>query len=78
MVGLLQVDNGANKQAKDQNGDSPLTWASEHLRPGKVLRLLAYGNYSVSEAHEIKNTSDHGHGWGSSTDWNLMGDYLPE
>lgn len=72
------LENGADKQAKDANGDSPLTWASEHLRPGKILRLLAYGDHYVSEGHEIKNTSDHGQGWGNTMDWSLFGDYLPE
>ncbi len=70
--------NGADKTAKDDAGASPLTWASEHLRPGKILRLLAYGNHRVSERHAIKNTSDHGHGWGNAMDWNLIGDYLPD
>ncbi len=72
------IENGANKESKDANGDSPLTWASEHLRPGKILRLLAYGDHAVSKGHEIKNTSDHGDRWGNSMDWNLLGDYLPE
>ncbi|MDJ0645279.1 MAG: ankyrin repeat domain-containing protein [Flavobacteriaceae bacterium] len=70
--------NGADKAAKDANGDSPLTWASYHLRPGKILALLSYGEYSIGEAHKVKNTSDHGWGWGNSMDWNLLGDYLPE
>jgi len=72
------IENGANKESKDANGDSPLTWASEHLRSGKILRLLAYGDHYVSEGHEIKNTSDHGDRWGNSMDWNLLGEYLPE
>ena len=72
------IENGADKQAKDANGDSPLSWASEHLRPGNILALLAYGEYSVGEGHKTKNLSDHGHGWGNSMDWNLIGDYLPE
>ncbi|MEO8416592.1 MAG: ankyrin repeat domain-containing protein [Ginsengibacter sp.] len=72
------IENGANKEAKDATGDSPLSWASEHLRPGTILSLLAYGNYRVGEAHKIKNTSDHGQGWGNGMDWNLLGDYLPE
>lgn len=72
------IDNGADKDVKDANGDSPLSWASEHLRPGKVLSLLAYGEHSVAEGHKIKNISDHGNGWGNAMDWNLIGDYLPE
>jgi len=72
------ITNGANKEAKDANGDSPLSWASEHLRPGSILALLAYGEHNIGEAHKARNTSDHGQGWGSGMDWNLLGDYLPD
>lgn len=72
------LDHGADKEAKDAYGNSPLTWASEHLRPGRILALLAYGNHSVGEGHKDKNVSDHGQGWGNAMDWNLLGDYLPE
>ena len=72
------IDSGAQKEAKDAHGNSPLTWASEHLRPGAILSLLCFGEHKVSEAHRIKNTSDHGNGWGNGMDWNLLGDYLPE
>ena len=72
------IENGADKEAKDANGDSPLSWASEHLRPGRILSLLSYGMHTIREGHTIKNTSDHGQGWGNGMDWNLFGDYLPE
>jgi len=72
------IENGANVEAKDANGDSPLSWASEHLRPGIILSLLSYGEYRIGDAHKIKNTRDHGQGWGNGMDWNLLGDYLPE
>lgn len=72
------LDHGADKQAKDAHGNSPLSWASEHLRPGSILHLLQYGAHRVSEKHKTKNISDHGDGWGNGMDWNLMGDYLPE
>ena len=72
------LEHGADKTARDANGDSPLTWASEHLRPGVILSLLSFGDHRIGEAHKIKNTSDHGQGWGNSMDWNLLGDYLPE
>lgn len=72
------IDNGADKEAKDANGNSPLSWASEHLRPGKILSLLSYGTHRISEGHTSRNTSDHGHGWGNAMDWNLIGDYLPD
>ena len=72
------IENGANKEAKDENGDSPLTWASKHLRPGSILSLLAYGEHRIGERHKTRNTSDHGNGWGNGMEWNLLGDYLPE
>ena len=34
------IDHGADKEAKDAHGNSPLTWASEHLRPGRILALF--------------------------------------
>lgn len=72
------IENGANKEARDANGDSPMTWASYHLRPGTILSLLSFGEHRVGEGHKTKNTSDHGCGWGDGMDWNLLGDYLPE
>lgn len=63
------IDNGADKNTKDANGNSPLSWASEHLKPGTILSLLSYGEYQISDANKIKNTSDHGKDWGNSMDW---------
>lgn len=74
----LLLDYGARKDEKDAFGNSPLSWASEHLRPGAILSLLAYGPHTISELHKTKNKSDHGNGWGNGMDWNLFGDYLPE
>lgn len=72
------LDHGADLAAKDSHGNSPISWVSEHLRPGKILALLAHGQHTISDGHKIKNISDHGHGWGNTMDWNLMGDYLPD
>jgi uncharacterized protein len=36
---------GATVDARDANGDTPLTWASWHLRPREILRLLVYGQH---------------------------------
>ena len=71
------IENGADKTLQDAHGNSPLSYASEHLRPGSVLSLLAYGDHRIGEAHKIKNKSDHGNSWGNGMDWNLYGDYLP-
>ncbi len=72
------IENGADKETRDAHGDSPLSWASQHLRPGSILALLAFGEHAITDAHKTRNTSDHGQGWGNGMDWNLMGDYLPE
>jgi len=44
----LLLESGAVIDARDSNGDTPLSWASWHLRPRAILRLLCYGKYSVS------------------------------
>jgi len=41
------LDAGARVDAKDMNGDTPLSWASWYLRPASVLRKLCYGNFSI-------------------------------
>ncbi len=46
----LLLDAGASKDAKDANGDSPLTWASWHLRPDSILRKLCYDGFSIRPA----------------------------
>lgn len=62
-----------NIEAKDANGDSPLSWASWHQRPSSILRLLCYGPH---ELHRDNNwTGDHGAGW-RAMDYNLLG--IPE
>jgi ankyrin repeat protein len=57
----LLLDAGARVDAKDMNGDSPLTWASWHLRPDSILRRLCYGDFSIHPAR--RSTYDHGTGW---------------
>jgi ankyrin repeat protein len=60
----LLLDSGAQRDVKDMNGDSPLTWASWHLRPDSVLRKLLYGDFSIRPARR-------------SMDAYLMGTPLP-
>lgn len=43
----MLLEAGAKPDAKDSNGDSPLGWASWHLRPDPILRLLLYGNFRI-------------------------------
>jgi ankyrin repeat protein len=56
---LLQA--GARRDARDMNGDSPLTWASWHLRPDAILRKLCYDRFSIHPAR--RSSYDHGAGW---------------
>ena len=77
MIRLL-LEHGADKQARDAHGDSPLSWASRHLRPGSILALLAFGEHRIGPAHVVQNTSDHGAGWGNGMERKLLGEYLPE
>jgi ankyrin repeat protein len=59
----LLLDAGAARDAKDMNGDSPLTWASWHLRPAAILRKLCYGTFSIHP--DNVSTYDHGMEWGA-------------
>jgi uncharacterized protein len=43
----LLLEAGAQIDAKDMNGDTPLSWASWYLRPTPILRLLLYGSFRI-------------------------------
>lgn len=58
----LLLDAGAKRDAKDANGDSPLSWASWHLRPDSILRKLCYGAFTIHA--DRRSGYDHGMGWG--------------
>ena len=53
----LLLDAGAVIDASDMNGDSPLTWASWHLRPASILRKLCYGNFRIHPEHVTMETN---------------------
>jgi ankyrin repeat protein len=57
----LLLDAGAKQEARDVNGDTPLTWASWHLRPAAILRKLCYGSFGIHPQNH--STYDHGMGW---------------
>ena len=69
----LLLDAGADKTAKDAHGDSPLSWASWHCRPGEVLSLLAFGEHDIHPQHVEHMQSDHGAGWGGGMSILRMG-----
>lgn len=60
----LLIDAGAAIDARDMHGDTPLSWASWHLRPGNILQMLCYDGYHVSDAAAARYSTDHGKGWG--------------
>ena len=43
----ILLDAGAKIDAKDMNGDTPLSWASWYLRPDAILRKLCYGEFRI-------------------------------
>ncbi len=55
------LDAGAVIDAKDMNGDTPLSWASWHLRTAAILRMLCYDEFSIHRGNN--STYDHGMGW---------------
>ena len=52
----LLLDAGAKIDAKDMNGDSPLSWASWHQRPTAILQKLCYGDFRINpERKDMKS-----------------------
>lgn len=43
----LLLDAGADVQAQDAHGDTPLSWASWYTRPDPILRKLLYGDHRI-------------------------------
>jgi uncharacterized protein len=43
----LLLNAGAQVDARDANGDTPLSWASWYLRPAGILRQLCYNDFRV-------------------------------
>jgi ankyrin repeat protein len=60
-IGML-LEARANREARDAHGDTPLSWASWHLRPAAILRMLCYREHSIHPDNH--STYDHGSGWG--------------
>ena len=68
-IGRL-LDAGARVDAKDSRGETPLAWASWHLRPDAILRLLLHGTHVIHPARDSRY--DHGAGW-RALDADLLG-----
>jgi uncharacterized protein len=43
----MLLDAGATIDAKDMNGETPLSWGSWYARPDAILRKLCYGNFYI-------------------------------
>jgi ankyrin repeat protein len=43
----LLLRAGATRDAKDMNGDTPLSWASWYVRPDSILSRLCYGAITI-------------------------------
>jgi hypothetical protein len=69
----LLLAAGARIDAQDSQGESPLTWASWHLRPDAILRKLCYSDFRISPQRQGKY--DHGRDWGT-LDAALLGEPL--
>ena len=64
------LDAGATVDARDQAGDTPLSWASWHQRPSAVLRLLCFPPHALHP--DADWAGDHGAGT-SGLDRHLLG-----
>jgi ankyrin repeat protein len=65
---------GASREARDSHEETPLSWASWHLRPSGILRKLCFGAHAIhADAHW---EGDHGAGW-TGMDANLAGKVHP-
>jgi ankyrin repeat protein len=52
---------GAIVDAKDANGDTPLSWASWYGRPTPILRELLYGNFRINPKNQPMRANLLGH-----------------
>ena len=68
----LLLDAGAIIDAKDMQGDTPLTWASWHNRPAYILEKLCYGDFSIHPDAVKRSIVEYSLGCGG-TEANLLG-----
>ncbi|HET6170032.1 MAG TPA: ankyrin repeat domain-containing protein [Terracidiphilus sp.] len=66
---------GARKDARDANGDTPLSWASWYLRPGPILGLLLHGPYRIRPERLKRGTCEPADG---SMEGDLLGKPMTE
>lgn len=64
------LNSGARRDTRDMHGDTALTWASWHLRPASILRMLCYDGFTINP--NANWDGDHGLGL-SGMDASLLG-----
>jgi len=69
----MLLDAGADKEARDANGDSPLSWASWHKRPAYILDLLCFGEHSIHPKAVEASREQEALGW-EGMDVHLLGE----
>ncbi len=69
----LLLDAGAAPDARDMNGDSPLTWASWHGRPAYILKKLCYNGHAIHPEAVNRSLGDPGMGAWGGMDAHLLG-----
>ena len=68
----LLLTAGAVIDARDMNGDSPLTWASWYGRSAYILDMLCFGDNSIHPLAIERSIREQGMGWGVM-EGNLLG-----
>lgn len=63
----LLLKYGAKVDSRDAYGDSPLSWASWHLRPDSILRLLCFGNFKIRPGRQSMRAYLVGSPWDQET-----------
>lgn len=58
----LLLDARAVIDAKDANGDSPLSWAGWYLRPGAIIGLLCYRPFGIHPERRKQTTCEPANG----------------
>jgi len=69
----MLLDAGATIDAKDTNGDTPLSWASWYGRPAFILKMLCHDGFSIHPAAVARSLADRGMGGADGMGISLLG-----
>ena len=69
----MLLDAGAQKELKDCNGDTALSWASWYLRPAHILAMLCHGPYRIRPEAVQRSEEAGAQLWGGGMEWALNG-----